>query len=97
MKSIQIESQHEKIVAEILDRHKIEVYVFGSRAKGTARTLSDLDLCVKQKCDKRRIRKLHEDFEESNLPFKVDLIVWNEISASFQKQIEADLILFPLS
>jgi hypothetical protein len=35
---------------------------------------------------------LDEDFEESDLPYKVDIINWNKISDSFRKNIEKDLV-----
>lgn len=94
MKTIQLEPKHLKIIKEIIKIHEVEVYVFGSRAKNTARPLSDLDLCLKKDYDKSTVRKLQDAFEESNLPFKVDVVVWSEISESFQKHIEKDLISF---
>lgn len=91
---IQIQAKHKKIVEDILNKHKIEVYVFGSRAKGTARPLSDLDLCIKHKPEKSLVRKLQDDFEESDLPFKVDIIIWDDITDAFKQNIQNDLVLF---
>lgn len=93
MKNIQLEDRHLAIVKEILNKFQINVYVFGSRVKNTAKPLSDLDLCLKDSYEKSTIRMLQEAFEESDLPFKVDIVVWSEISESFQKHIEKDLIL----
>lgn len=56
--SIQISPQHKIIVMEILKKHDIEVFVFGSRAKHTARPLSDLDLCVRRDYAKSTLRDL---------------------------------------
>jgi predicted nucleotidyltransferase len=92
MSLIQLEPRHHKIVQEILSQYQVEAFVFGSRVKNSARTFSDLDLCLKQDYDKTTIRKLHEAFEESNLPFKVDLVLWSELSESFQRQIAQDLV-----
>lgn len=94
MKNIQLESRHHIIVKEILNKFNVTAYVFGSRAKNTAKTLSDLDLCLKDDYDKSIIRKLQDAFEESDLPFKVDVIVWSEISESFKKHIGKDLVSF---
>ena len=38
----------------------------------------------------RRVSELREAFEESNLPFRVDLFVWDSVPEQFHKQIEAD-------
>ena len=51
------------------------VYVFGSRAKGNYRKGSDLDLAVMSPNIREKIiRRLKNDFEESSLPFTVDLV-----------------------
>ena len=52
-----------------------EVHLFGSRAKGNYKTGSDIDLAVMNEGVKSKtITKLVVDFEESSLPFTVDLI-----------------------
>jgi predicted nucleotidyltransferase len=94
MKSIQLEPKHLTIVKEILNKSEISVYVFGSRAKNCAKPLSDLDLCLKDNYDKSTIRKLQDAFEESDLPFKVDIVVWSELSDGFKNHIESDLVKF---
>lgn len=94
MKNIQLETKHLEIVKEILNKHNISVYVFGSRAKNTAKRLSDLDLCLKEPYSKSTVRKLQDAFEDSDLPFKVDIVVWSDLSESFKKHIENDLVAF---
>jgi predicted nucleotidyltransferase len=94
MKSIQLEPKHLTIVEEILKKYEINVFVFGSRAKNSAKPLSDLDLCLKNNYDKSTIRKIQDAFEESDLPFKVDIVVWSELSDSFKNHIESDLVRF---
>jgi predicted nucleotidyltransferase len=66
-----------------------EVRVFGSRASGPARKHSDLDLAVAadQKIDFSTMNRLREAFEDSELPFRVDVLDWNAISDSFRKTI----------
>ena len=49
-------------------------WVYGSRAKRTTRLQSDLDLVAFATSEQRRqVGDLREAFEESNLPFRVDL------------------------
>ena len=47
------------------------VRVFGSRAKGNHRRGSDIDLAVEGKYEMFRLR---DDFEESSLPYLIDII-----------------------
>ena len=94
MKTIQLEYKHLEIVKKILKDMNISVFVFGSRAKNKAKPLSDLDLCLKDKYDKSTVRKLQDAFDESDLPFKVDVVVWSELSEEFKKHIETDLLVF---
>ena len=64
----------------------VQIWVFGSRVKGTARASSDLDLVLfAEDADKPQLALLREALEESLLPFAVDTLVWNDISTEFQK------------
>ena len=66
-------------------------WVYGSRVKWTSRPESDLDLVVFATPEQAgRVADLKEAFEESNLPFRVDLFVWDEVPEQFRKQIDAE-------
>lgn len=91
-KTIHLEPRHLRMVADILSRYPYTFYVFGSRAKGTHKRLSDLDLCYFDHIPDLVIGDLEELFEESNLPFTVDLVRWQDCQPNFQKLIEKDLI-----
>lgn len=69
-------------------------FVFGSRVKGHTKPLPDLDLCIKSNCSSTLLRKLQDAFEESDLPFKVDIVIWSDLSDSFRSHIEKDLMIF---
>ncbi|MBF0612263.1 MAG: nucleotidyltransferase domain-containing protein [Magnetococcales bacterium] len=88
---LDIRPDHLKIVQEILNRHvpDHEVWAFGSRVKGTAREYSDLDLCVisDKPLDFGLQGDLLDDFAESDLPWKVDVVDWATTSASFRERI----------
>lgn len=90
--SLQIEPRHLKIVLDILGPHATHTAVFGSRAKGTARTLSDLDLVMRISIAPTDIAKLRAAFEESNLPYKVDLVLISDLSADFRELVEKDFV-----
>ena len=62
--------------------------------KWTSGPKSDLDLVVFATPEQQRqIGDLREEFEESNLPFRVDLFVWNDLPEAFKKQVEAEHVL----
>ena len=89
---IDIRQDHLKIVQDILKKHlpEYEVWAFGSRVKWTAKQYSDLDLCVisDQPLDDRVSGGLKDDFSESDLPWKVDVVDWTTTNAPFRKIIE---------
>lgn len=52
-----------------------KVYIFGSRAKGNYKPGSDIDLAViNEGVSDRTLLQLANDFDESDLPYKVDII-----------------------
>jgi len=63
-----------------------EVRAFGSRGNGTAKEYSDLDLAIigKNKISRRVKMLLREAFEESDLPFRVDIVDYNAVSEAFR-------------
>lgn len=82
------------IVRDILKEHlaNYEVWAFGSRAKNTAKKYSDLDLVVisEKPLSLMLLATLEEAFDESDLPWKVDVVDWATTSERFRKIIKAD-------
>ena len=93
---ISITPQELEIVRTILRRHvpDRQVKVFGSRARGTARPYSDLDLAIMgaESLPLSTLASLAEDFTESDLPYKVDIVVWADIGESFRRAIRQDAV-----
>ena len=89
---IDLAPRHLETVRRILAEHvpECEVRAFGSRVNGAVKIYSDLDLAVvgSGKLSDDTLRCLKEAFEESDLPFRVDVLDWHAISASFRKVIE---------
>jgi predicted nucleotidyltransferase len=89
---IDIRPDHLEIVKAILKRHvpKIEVRVFGSRVSRTAKKNPDLDLAIISDgpIDFRTRALLEEAFEESDLPFRVDVVDWATASHEFRSIID---------
>ena len=79
------------MVREILQRliPGREVWAFGSRAGGTPRASSDLDLAVlgDAPLPVAVSGDLREAFTESALPFRVDVVDWAETGGPFREVI----------
>jgi type I restriction enzyme S subunit len=88
--------EHRAIVCEILARHLPgrEVQLFGSRANGTAKPYSDIDLMIlgDELLPVTTMRILRDAFDDSDLPFQVDLVEWAGTSEQFRKVIEKTAI-----
>jgi type I restriction enzyme S subunit len=93
---IDMHPDHWAIVRAILQRHipQYEVWAFGSRAKWTAKKYSDLDLAVinNEPLPLSLSAALTDDFSESDLPWKVDVVDWATTSEAFRKIIEDDKV-----
>jgi predicted nucleotidyltransferase len=85
-----------KTIMSLLEKHipECEVRAFGSRVSWTSKEHSDLDLVVigPAKLERSRVEELKEAFEESLLPFIVDVMDWHRISPEFQKNIEKSFV-----
>ena len=90
-KPIDVAPEDLATVLEILREHvpDREVLAFGSRVSGTAKKFSDLDLAIvgDDPVPSRALAALNEAFDESELPFKVDVVEWASTSASFRAVI----------
>ena len=90
---IDITAEQRKTVLALLASHlpNTTAWVYGSRVKWTSGPKSDLDMVVFAGPEQSgRVSGLREAFEESNLPFRVDLFVWDDVPEQFRKQIEAE-------
>ena len=83
------------LVCRIVDAHleRRRVRVFGSRAHGPAKPFSDLDLLVLGPALAASLRgTLEEAFDESDLPFRVDIVEAATVSAEFRALIEPQAV-----
>ncbi len=93
---IDIRPDHWEIVRSILQKYvpQYAVWAFGSRAKWTAKEYSDLDLAIitDKPLSLDICASLSDDFSESDLPYKVDVVDWATTTESFRKIIERDRV-----
>ena len=93
--AIDITAEQRRTVLALLNRYLPDTttWAYGSRVKWTSRPESDLDLVVFARPEQGvRVAELREAFEESDLPFRVDLFVWDEVPESFREVVERDCI-----
>jgi predicted nucleotidyltransferase len=82
-----------EIVMQGLKTFNYDVFAFGSRTKSTTKKFSDLDLLIKGEPTKKELIALKHYFEDSNLPFKVDIVLFGDLEKTFYEQIKLDLTL----
>lgn len=85
-----------KTIKEFLKDKKIRIFLFGSRARRDNYIFSDVDIGIltEEKIDKGKISLLREKLENSNIPYKVDLVDLKEVSDDFRKEILKGAILW---
>ncbi|MGC8765498.1 MAG: nucleotidyltransferase family protein [Brevinematia bacterium] len=88
---INLTKKEMKTIFEILEKFvpDFEVWAFGSRIEGTKKKFSDLDLVIigEKEIDIYTLGRLKEAFEDSDLPYSVDVIDWNRIPPEFRNII----------
>jgi predicted nucleotidyltransferase len=85
-----------QMVLRILATHVPDrpVYAFGSRVAGNARRRSDLDLAIggTAPLPLRTRAALADEFSQSDLSIRVDVVDLNAITPEFRKRIERDFV-----
>lgn len=88
----QLSDVYECIRKVLYSEQNLTLWLFGSRANGDFQKYSDVDLLLDASppFDPEQKRKLTEKLEESDLPFKFDLVLPNEIYEPYRRQIEKE-------
>lgn len=83
----------ETTLLESLRRMGAEVYLFGSRARETHQPFSDVDILVKSNADlSMLISNISERLEESNFPYKVDIVEDKNLATNYRSSIDRDKV-----
>lgn len=88
---LDLTSDQYRRVLDLLNQHlpDTDVWAYGSRVNWTSRPQSDLDLVVFSGLDQSgQVCDLREALEESDLPFRTDVLVWNALPESFREEID---------
>ena len=81
-----------RIVLDGLSKHATRVFLFGSRAGGTPRLSSDIDVGVLPLAPlpSGLLSEIRERLEESSIPYEVDLVDLSEVGESFRRRVELE-------
>jgi predicted nucleotidyltransferase len=81
------------VLSRFFDSKAQSVWVFGSRANGSPRDNSDLDLLFDPSLNLETRALVAEAFDESNLAFEVDLVNKSDLAAAYADQINKSKVL----
>jgi len=93
--AIDITSEQRKTLVDLVRQYipGVAVWAYGSRVKWTARPNSDLDLVAfTAPAQNQLVSELKNALAESELPFLVDLHVWDEIPERFRQIIRGEYV-----
>ena len=94
-----LDKRHIDFIIQVLQTNipqkEAEFYIFGSRAKESYKEYSDIDIAVKipnEKISADTLGKILIDFNDSTLPYEVDVIDLNAIDDKFKNLIQDSLV-----
>ncbi len=75
------------IIFRFLNPREYKVFIFGSRALGSGRKFSDIDIGIEgdQPMPSHMLMNIEEAFEESNIPYTVEVVDFSTVSDDFKK------------
>jgi predicted nucleotidyltransferase len=95
MKIVYVEPQHFDTLKRIIAKHfsPQDVGIFGSRAIGSNRPNSDLDLLLlDDDVTNLEVGLCRLDLEESDIPFPVDIVRMQDLNTAYSKRVLSELI-----
>ncbi len=76
----------------------VDVWAYGSRVKGLAHDLSDLDLVIRNRQNLEQptphLASLKQKFQESDLPILVDVMDWAYLPETYREEIQQTYVPF---
>jgi predicted nucleotidyltransferase len=81
----------EQIFLKHLAGNRFKVWIFGSRATGKYRKYSDVDLLIEcSNLNSVLMSRIRGDIEESNFPYKTDIVDIKSLAPDYAQGIEED-------
>lgn len=84
------------ILKQTLNFENVHFYLFGSWAKGEEKVSSDIDIgiCYEKELPVGLLAKLREAFEESTIPYHIDIVDLTKTDAMFRNKVIKEGILW---
>ena len=84
-----LEDQWKALIKQTVQKYlgnDARVFIFGSRATGTNRKWSDVDVGIvaREKLN-HQILFIQDDLEQSNIPYRVDVVDFDTVTPQFAK------------
>lgn len=81
-----------KMVFDQTQHESVDVYLFGSWARGTQHRGSDVDIAIKFKGENKpwKIAEIRDILEESTIPYNVDVVDMHNASEGILQEIQKD-------
>ncbi len=75
------------IVRKYLPKQEFKIFLFGSRAMGLNLPGSDFDIGImgKKPVDMGTLGLIEEELEDSDIPYKMDIVDFNRVPEGFKK------------
>lgn len=88
MSDKKVKKEIKNIISRYLDLKKNKIFIFGSRTTGKARKFSDYDVGImgKTAIPLATMAKIKDSFEESDLPYIVDVVDFATVLKDFKKE-----------
>ena len=81
-----------RIVSRVVGQRPVDVYLFGSWARGAQRSTSDIDVAIEsaEPLPRALLASLREALEESTIPNRVDVVDLAEADAAFRERVRRE-------
>ena len=85
-----------EIILSLVDKEKISVFLYGSRAANDARHDSDIDIGLwsSVKIDNTLIRQINDAIEESVVPYHIDITDFSKVNSKLKKIAAEKIIIW---
>jgi predicted nucleotidyltransferase len=87
------------IVLDALAGYSVTVYLFGSRARGTARRASDVDIAVEahRPLPPGVLARLRDTLEESTVPYRVEILDLASAGDALRRRVKQEGVVWSAS
>ena len=88
--------QLKKVILEVFKNDNVRIVCFGSRARRDSSMFSDVDIGVipREKIKEKKFTLAREKIESLNIPYKVELVNFSEVSPDFKKEALKEVIVW---